>query len=242
MTLNYKDLEDQLTRALRLGRRPVAVTFGETAPAGVPKFAGVEPSSCSFWRLAAEGRTFYTVPADHYNCPVGSYTHNIALPEERAPELEQTLQLMTGIGYIQMNDVPDIFRFPSTPVVVIYAPLADTPVDPDVVLFAGRPASLMLLGEAAQRAGASAQLPMLGRPTCMAIPAALAKGAVTSAGCIGNRVYTGLGDDELYIVIPGIDLERVADGVETIVAANLKLSQYHGERRRSLEIVPGPGK
>ena len=59
---------------------------------------------------------------------------------------------------------------------------------------------------------------MLGRPTCMAIPAALAKGAVTSAGCIGNRIYTGLGDDELYAVIPGIDLERVADEVKTIVA------------------------
>lgn len=242
MTLNYKELENQLTRVLRLGRRPVAVTFRETVPPGVTKFTGVEPSSCSFWRLAAEGRTFYTVPADHYNCPVGSYTHNIALPEDRARELDQTLQLMTGIGYIQMKDIPDIFRFPSTPVAVIYAPLADTPVDPDVVLFAGRPSSVMLLAEAAQRAGVSAQLPMLGRPTCMAIPAALVKGAVSSAGCIGNRVYTGLGDDELYTVIPGIDLERVADELETIVAANLKLAEYHRERRVTLETIPGAGK
>ena len=241
MTRNYKELEDQLAHALRLGRRPVAVTFRETAPGGVAKFAGVEPSSCSFWRLAAEGRTFYTVPADHYNCPVGAYTHNIALPEDRASELDQTLQLMTGIGYIQMKDIPDIFRFPSTPLVVIYAPLADTPVDPDVVLFAGRPASVMLLGEAAQRAGVSAQLPMLGRPTCMAIPAALAKGAVSSAACIGNRIYTGLGDDELYTVIPAIDLERVADEVETIVAANLTLAEYHRERRRTLETIPAQG-
>jgi len=235
MIRNYKELEEQFAHTLRLTRRPVAVTFHETRPPGVTKFTGVEPSSCSFWRLAAEGRTFYTEPADHYNCPVGAYTNNIALPEDRARELDETLRLMTGIGYIQMKDIPDIFKFPGTPLVIIYAPLADTPVDPDVVLFSGRPSSVMLLSEAAQRAGVSAQLPMLGRPTCMAIPAALAKGAVASSACIGNRIYTGLGDDELYAVIPAIDLERVADEVETIAAANLMLAEYHGNRRRTLE-------
>ena len=235
MTRDYKELEEHLMCALRLARRPLAITFRETPPPGVTKFTGVEPSSCSFWRLAAEGRTFYTVPADHYNCPIGSYTLNIALPEDRAREIDQTLQLMTGIGYIQMKDIPDVFRFPGSPVVIVYAPLADTPVDPDVVLFAGQPSSVMLLAEAAQRAGASAQLPMLGRPTCMAIPAALAKGAVASAACVGNRIYTGLGDDEMCAAIPAIDLERVADEVETIGAANLMLAEYHRDRRRTLE-------
>jgi uncharacterized protein (DUF169 family) len=242
MTRNYKELEEQLKRALRLERRPVAVTFRETPPPGVAKFTGAEPSSCSFWRLAAEGRTFYTVPADHYNCPIGSYTLNIPLPEGRATELDDNLRLMTGIGYIQMKDIPDVFKFPGTPLVIVYAPLADTPVDPDVVLFAGRPASVMLLSEAAQRAGVSAQLPMLGRPTCMAIPAALAKGAVASASCVGNRIYTGLGDDEMYAVIPAIDLDRVADEVETIAAANLMLAEYHRDRRRTLEDQPGTAK
>ena len=76
---------------------------------------------------------------------------------------------------------------------------------------------------------------MLGRPTCMAIPAALAQGATASAGCIGNRIYTGLGDNEMYVVIPGRDLERIADEVETIVAANAKLADYHRDRRQTLE-------
>ena len=54
----------------------------------------------------------------------------------------------------------------------------------------------MLLEEAAIRAGVASKLPLLARPTCMAIPAAMAHGMVTSAGCIGNRVYTNIGDDE----------------------------------------------
>jgi uncharacterized protein (DUF169 family) len=104
-----------------------------------------------------------------------------------------------------------------------------------VVLFAGRPASVMLLEEGALRAGVAAQLPMLGRPTCMAIPAALAQGAVASAGCIGNRIYTDLSENELYVAIPGKDLERIAAEVDTILVANFRLAEYHRERRRTLE-------
>jgi uncharacterized protein (DUF169 family) len=231
---DYKSIERQFSEALGLERRPVAVAFLKTPPAGVAKFEGTMPSGCSFWRLAAEGRTFYTVPGDHYNCPIGSYTHNIALPPERAPELEQTLSLMGSLGYVKMEEVPGIPRLPEPPGAVVYAPLGETPVEPDVAIFAGRPARLMLLGEAALRAGVSANAPLLPRPTCMALPAALAQGVVTSAGCIGNRVYTDLGEDELYAVVPGRDLARVADELETIATANAQLAEYHRGRRQTL--------
>ncbi len=233
---NYKQIEEQITQSVNLHRRPVAVAFRESPPAGLEKFSGTQPSGCSFWRIAAEGRTFYTVPGDHYNCPIGSYTHNIALPPERAPELEQALGLMAGAGYIKMEDIPGVFRLPKTPAVVIYAPLGDAPLDPDVVLFSGRPASVMLIEEAALRAGVAAQLPMFGRPTCMALPAALSQGTVASAGCIGNRIYTGLGDDELYVIVPGRDLRRVASEIATIAQANAQLAQYHQERLRTLTV------
>jgi uncharacterized protein (DUF169 family) len=68
----------------------------------------------------------------------------------------------------------------------------------------------------------------------MAVPATLASGLVASTGCIGNRVYTNLGEEELYVVVPGRDIARVADEVQTIVAANARLSVYHRERRQQL--------
>jgi len=231
---DYRNTEQRVTQALGLTRRPVAVSFRDSAPAGVARFSGSEPSGCSFWRLAREGRTFFTVPSDHYNCAIGSHTHNIPLPPDRSKELDQTLSLMTGIGYIKMEEVAGIPRLPKTPGVVIYAPLGETPVDPDVVLFAGKPGRVMLLQEAALRAGVASSLPALGRPTCMAVPAALAHGAVTSTGCVGNRVYTDLGEDELYVVIPGHALARVADEVVTIASANSRLADYHQGRREEL--------
>jgi uncharacterized protein (DUF169 family) len=231
---DYPKLEQHFTRALALVRRPVAVKFQASAPLGVTKFVGTEPSGCSFWRIAAAGRTFYTVASDHYNCPIGSHTHNIPLPKEREKELEQTLGLMVQIGYVKMEEVPEIPRLPETPGAVVYAPLADTPVDPDVVIFAGAPREIMLLQEAAQRAGRAAQIPLLGRPTCMALPAAMAHGAVMSTGCIGNRVYTGLDDGEMYVVLAGKDLERVAGEIETVTTANAQLAEYHRGRREAL--------
>jgi uncharacterized protein (DUF169 family) len=230
---DYPAIESKLLNILQTARRPVAVTYIDTAPSGIPLFAGSQPSSCSFWRLAAGGRSFYTVPADHFNCPVGSYTHHTLTPE-KMPELQQTLDLMTGIGYIRMEEIPGVFQLPATPQFVVYTPLAETPGTPSAVLAAGKPGRLMMLVEAANRAGALSQLPMLGRPTCMALPAALQHGMVTSAGCIGNRVYTEIGDEEMYVVLRGSDLEKIAAEVETILSANQTLTQFHRERREIL--------
>ena len=80
---NWKELEKQFAARLSMSRRPVAVIFLDTQPEGIEKFSGTEPAGCSFWRLAAAGRAFYTVPADHFNCAVGAYTHNVHLPPER---------------------------------------------------------------------------------------------------------------------------------------------------------------
>ena len=230
---DYKHIEQLLTESLSLSRRPVAVAFRPTAPEGVSAFAGSLPSGCSFWKVAADGHTFYTVPGDHYNCPIGSYTHNIPLPPEREPELMQTLSWMTEIGYIRMEEVPAIPRLRDTPGVVVYAPLADTPVDPDAVIVAGEPGRLMLLHEAAARGGIAAQ-PLFGRPTCMAIPASLTDAVVSSMGCVGNRVYTGLSDSELYTSISGKQLDAVAAQLTTIVSANNALAAYHEQRRIAL--------
>ena len=230
---DYAQIERRLTDVLRLSRRPVAIAFRDAPPPDVLPLAGSQPSGCSFWRLASGGEVFYTVPADHLNCPVGSFTHNIPMPAEREPELKGVLAMMWDIGYIRMDDIPAITRLPQTPAVTVYAPLAQTPVVPDVVLLAGTPAKLMLLHEAAIRASKSI-LPLLGRPTCMAIPAALSGGVASSLGCIGNRVYTGIADDQFYTVVAGSDLDVITTELDTIVSANALLAEYHQGRRATI--------
>ena len=234
---NWKELEEKIGAAVRLAKRPVAVAFLEAAPAGVKKFEGTEPSGCSFWRLAAAGRVFYTVPENHFNCAVGAYTHNIALTAEREKETDQTLKMMFDLGYVKPEEVPQIPRLAKAPAAILYAPLGETPVAPDVVLFACKPSAAMLLNEAANRAGVASGTPALGRPTCMALPASLQHGAILSLGCMGNRVYTGLGEDEMYVVLRGMDLAAVAEALGVIAGANAALNEYARGRRQGLATV-----
>ena len=229
----HAQIERQLTSSLRLASRPVAIAVRQSPPPGVAPFTGSLPSGCSFWKLAADGRTFSTAPQDHYNCPIGSYTHNMPLPAEREPELMQTLSFMSDLGYIRMEEVGGIPRLPQTPGVVIYAPLGETPVEPDAVLVSGPPARLMLLHEAAARLGIAVK-PLMGRPTCMAIPAVADQAVVSSLGCIGNRVYTGLPASDLYTTVAGAQIAAVADALATIVKANDALADYHEQRRVAL--------
>jgi uncharacterized protein (DUF169 family) len=231
---DWKELEKQFAARLSMSNRPVAVAFLDQPPAGVSKFFGSEPAGCSFWRLAAAGRTFYTVPADHFNCAVGAYTHNIQLPPARVQETDTILGMMFSLGYVRPEEVPGILRLPKEPGAIVFAPLGESPVAPSVVLFTCRASSAMLLNEAAVRAGASANLPLLGRPSCMALPAAMQHGAVSSLGCIGNRVYTGLGEDELYVVIPGAKMEAVAEALHVIAKANTALEEFARGRHVSL--------
>jgi uncharacterized protein (DUF169 family) len=234
--VDYSAIEFRLREILDLSRRPVAVTFRETLPVGVPKFAGEEPSGCSFWQLASGGMTFYTIPRDHCNCAMGSYTHKFPLPPERAEELKRAFSELTSSGYINMEEISSIPRMKKAPKAIIYSPLGDTPAEPDLVIFVTRPMQAMVLQEAALRLGIGLQHSALGRPTCMSLPAVLAQEMVTSAGCLGNRVYTGLREDELYVIVPGNMLGRVADSVRGIAETNAKRAEYHRERRRSLTV------
>jgi uncharacterized protein (DUF169 family) len=237
-----RQLEQQFVDALSLDLAPVAVTFCEHLPQGIPRFQGTVPAGCRFWKLAATrpaGRSaFYTVPADHHNCPVGSYTHNIDLGAARAHELGSVLTLFAQIGYVKPEEVPHIPRWETAPTAIVYSRLADAAATPDVVVFALPPSAAMRLNEAALACGVAAGVEPLSRPTCMAIPLASGKGATMSFGCVGNRVYTELPDSHVYMMVRGKDLGPLATSLVTIIEANAQLDAYHRGRKQSLTDEP----
>src|SRR5262245_29234123 len=137
----------QLQDLLGLRRPPVAVSFRDAAPAGTPRVDSAGPSSCSYWKLAAEGRAFYTEAADHHSCPIGTYTHGIDAPGEVKKELEGVVSTMITLGYIRAEEVPGIPRRDGAFGVAVYAPLAEAQGEPDVVIIAGNARQVMLLTE-----------------------------------------------------------------------------------------------
>ena len=222
----------QMQELLGLKLPPVAIAFRDSAPAGVSRIDEPTPAGCGYWRLAAEGRVFYTEASDHYTCPVGAHTHGVDLPEAVATELQGLVQTMVGLQYIKMEEIPLIPRRQGRFGLAIYAPLAQAPFEPDLVLVRGTVKQLMLLAEAAQGAGVAGGGATMGRPTCAVLPEALQSGrTATSFGCIGNRVYTGLGDNEGYYAIPGPKISDVVEKLAVIVEANRQLETFHRSRQ-----------
>jgi len=226
---------DRLRELLGLRWPPVAIAFRCTPPPGVSRIDSAGPAGCAYWKLAAEGKVFYTEAADHYNCPVGAYTHGIDLPPAQQTELQGVIGTMLQLQYLREAEVSAIPSRTEPFGVAVYSPWALAPDDPDVILVRGNAKQLMLLSEAARAAGIGDAGELMGRPTCAMIPATLQSGrASTSLGCIGNRVYTALADDEFYAAVPWPKINDVLHQLPVLVDANRELEAYHRQRAASL--------
>jgi uncharacterized protein (DUF169 family) len=220
---------------LNLARQPVAVAFLSSPPAGLPRVDRPASAGCAYWKQASDGAAFYTIVDDHLNCPIGAYTHGADLPPATASELQGIIGTMITLHYLAGDEVPQIPRRTDPLKVTAYAPLARASFPPDVVVFRGNARQIMLLTEAARAAGAFSEGTAMGRPACAAIPQALGQSAgIASVGCIGNRVYTELGDDEMYLVLPARVAEQTLEQLGTIMAANVELERFHRARADAL--------
>lgn len=234
-TLDIEDMHD-LQLLLGLDTVPIAITFHDTPPENVSRVEKTEASGCTYWKRASELKSFYTEGSDHFNCPIGCYTHNVELPDEQMTELNDTLTYMFELGYLTMQDVEVVPQREEPFKTAVYQPL-DYMIDtPDVVIVSGTPRQMMLLAEAAIAAEIEIENVAMGRPTCAIIPAVIQSGkAASSLGCIGNRVYTSLSDNDFYFAFPGEATYRIVDKLWMIKNANENLESYHKGRQEEIQ-------
>ena len=222
---------ERLTSLLALKTSPVALAFSDDPPVGVAHVDERAPAGCAYWSRAAKGESFYTLPGDHAGCAVGAHTHNAPLDEKGQAELGELIKVMSGLGYLGPDEVPQIATRKTPLKVLTYSPLDGAVGTPDLVLIRASARSGMLLSEAAHLAGVRDDAAAGLRPACTVVPHTQSSGKTSSSlGCIGNRVYTGLGDDELWFAIPGAQLDKVLDKLETVVTANRALESFHRAR------------
>ena len=133
-------MDERATRVkeiLGLRRLPIKSAFMDAPPAGLARWSGGPVAAgCVFWDRAMEGKSFYTLPADHWNCAVGSHTHKIGLPADRGNELGATIGFMVETRYLDPAEVAGIPTLDREPAAVAYAPAASDLFKADVVLMA----------------------------------------------------------------------------------------------------------
>jgi len=237
---NYAEIADGLAASLKLSQPPVTVCFADQVPASIPMHAGRAPAGCRFWEDAAAG-VFATSSADHSLCAIGVYTHNLEPSAALQADLMDALRVFGDLGYVTPHDMPLIPVLKSRPAHVIYAPLAQTPLAPDVVLLFVDASQTLILSEATQQVENQIP-PAMGRPACAVIPQVMNTGrAALSLGCCGARAYLDvLRDDVALFAIPGAKLATYAERIAMLAQANAVLSKFHGLRRRDVEAGRAP--
>ena len=230
MTADWNALATTLTESLRLHAPPIAITFADDVPAGVPSFdapmseptedgrAGRVPAGCVFWMRGAE-RTFSTVAEDHGNCSVGSVTHGFKTLADVAGNSD--VAALLDSGWVTMDVVPQIPVVADKPGAVVYGPLADTPVDPDVVLLRVNGKQMMTLSDAWPG------LRIEGKPQCHIVAIAKEQGEpAASVGCALSRVRTGMNVHEMTMAIPGPRLVEFVESLERTAAVDNVVARY----------------
>lgn len=232
--MDTTQMAGELTERLGLTRRPVGLAFVSEPPAGVARLSEAVPSACALWTRAEDG-TFYASAEQHLNCPIGATTMGFELPQATQATLTGLVQQMCAERYIGPDEPPALPSVGGASSGIVYGPLSEMPVDPDVVLVWLSPAQAMIYNEAAGSADWTTDGPaVFGRPTCAALPAAMAASRpVMSLGCIGMRTFTRVPEDLMLGVIPAGEAPAFLDAIDTAVRANEAMRPfYEGQRAR----------
>ncbi|HEX9505889.1 MAG TPA: DUF169 domain-containing protein [Acidimicrobiia bacterium] len=230
---DWSKLAAELSSALHLNSAPLAITFSDAPIPGVPMFeesmpeampdgrTGRVPAGCVFWMKAAD-RTFGTVAEDHGNCSVGSMTHGFKTLDDVAGNSD--VAALLGSGWVTMDVVPQIPVVHERPGAVTYGPLADTPVDPDVVFLRLTGRQLMVLSDAIPG------LRVEGKPQCHIVAVAKEEGVpAASVGCALSRVRTGMAPTEMTCAIPAAQLPEILASIQQHAEADNIVAHYAAE-------------
>jgi uncharacterized protein (DUF169 family) len=236
---NWPQLAAALTDALHLSSPPLAITFSPAPLEGVSRFdepmpdalpdgrTGRVPAGCVFWMKAVD-RTFTTVADDHGNCSVGSMTHGFKTLDEIAGNSD--VAALLDSGWVTMDVVPQIPVVHERPGAVTYGPLADTPVDPDVVFLRVTGRQLMVLSDAIPG------LRVEGKPQCHIVAIAKEEGVpAASVGCALSRVRTGMPPTEMTCALPASQLADILASIQQHAVADIAVAHYAAEDARRFE-------
>jgi uncharacterized protein (DUF169 family) len=232
---DYAQLSATLTSSLNLDQSPIAICFCDEIPADIPNHDGQAPAGCRFWQDAATA-TFATSAVDHELCAIGVHTHNLQSSPAQQADLMDTLKAFGDLGYVRPEDIPQIPVLKSQSRHILYSPLAETPLSPDLVLLFVHADQTLILAEATQQVE-DQTAPAMGRPACAVVPQVLNTGrGALSLGCCGARAYLDNFTDSVAIfAIPGAKLKAYVERIEILTKANTALAQFHQIRRQSIE-------
>jgi len=225
--INYKEAAATLKTLLKLSGSPVAFRFAtkkEEIPAGMEKLDKTI-RHCSMVGLARnEGKIFYAL-SDNHECNGGAWSLGLR-------EITETLK--TGDFYFKLGKFESSAACKRTldrvarlgtkeTYATLYAPLENTPFDPQVVLIVATPWAMLKIAQSTLfRVGGRIEAEFAGIQSVCADTCAQTylNGKVNfSLGCDGSRKFSGIEDGEMVMGIPAEILPELVEALSVVAAA-----------------------
>lgn len=191
------------------------------------------PSACAFWRKA-ETNVFYASAEKHFNCPIGAMTIGFDMPTNVQENLMGVVQKMFGSGYLSPEETAKIPSVKKKKSGIVYGPLKDFPIEPDLILMWLTPRQAMLYSEAAGTCRWTEELPtaVFGRPSCAALAVAFEHPQSTlSLGCAGMRIFTEISEDRLLAVLRASKAQEFVKALESVAEANVTMRTFYEDHK-----------
>ncbi len=226
----------EITSAFGLDIGPVAMALVDDQPQGVESIEGEFPSFCTFWRIAEE-KTFYAPAAKHFNCPIGAMVLGFEMPKEVQEQLSGLVKKMCECSYLSEDEPAHIPTIKEKKAGVVYGPLKDFPVEPQLILMWLKPSQAMIYNEVLGccKWSESMQSMALGRPACAVIPTTLDSSPFgMSLGCTGMRTFTEVSDDHILATLNCKEIDSFLTNLATTISANKEMKEFYLEHKKSI--------
>lgn len=228
---DFANISERLRKALRLEHRIVVIGLSDTPPANLPHYEGEPLKACQMLdTVRFEGKSFYTVQNDHYECKNAIRW----LGFDESYEGHFSGEWATG-------DYPDngraLFRAPAfsrrmyeeSPKVRVgtvkcayYMPLEKANEGPargdEVAIFVLNPRQAMYLARGTLYSRGGICYGMTGPGTCQSVIAGpfCTRQPMYSLGCFGARQFMKITGNEMWFGVPIEQLALLADDVELL--------------------------
>jgi len=229
-------IDREISSAFGLDIPPVAMAFVEDPPQGIELMEEEVPSFCTFWRMA-EKKVFYAPANRHYNCPIGAMILGIEMPKEVQEQLGGLVKKMCECSYLSEEEPANIPTLSQKLSGVVYGPLKDFPMDPQLILMWLKPSQAMIYNEVLGccKWSGSMESMALGRPACAVIPSTLNNSSSgMSLGCTGMRTFTEVSDEQILITLNGKEIDSFLTNLATTVSANKEMEEFYLEHKKNI--------
>ncbi len=234
--MDNSKINQEIASAFGLDIPPIAMAFVDNQPQGVETMEEEVPSFCTFWRMA-EKKSFYAPANKHYNCPIGAMVLGFEMPKEVQDQLGGLVKKMCECSYLSEDEPANIPTITEKKAGVVYGPLKDFPVAPQLILMWLKPSQAMIYNEVLGccKWSGSMDSMALGRPACAVIPTTLNKSPFgMSLGCTGMRTFTEVSDDHILATLNCAEIDSFLTSLQTTLSANKEMKEFYTDHKNKI--------